>query len=181
MRNKTGSTDLIERLYVLYEQEMYRVCAAIVKDSHAAEDALSESFVKLIRIRDRIGAADSEKTRRLCIKTARNTAIDMYRRRSLESRYFVGLPETEDTDAAVQPDELLSEHGDVKEHVLSRLDVKYKTPVVLYYYEGLSIREVSAVLKISEACVRKRLERARGMIELEIKKQKEGNKHDERA
>ena len=36
-------------------------------------------------------------------------------------------------------------------------------------------------MKISEACVRKRLERARGMIELEIKKQKEGNKHDERA
>ncbi len=91
----------LEMLYRLYEQEMYRVCVAVLGDSFSAEDAVSESFLKLIRIRDSIKKPDSAETRHLCIKTARNTAINMYRKRSRERKYYEGLPDTEMRETSV--------------------------------------------------------------------------------
>jgi RNA polymerase sigma-70 factor (ECF subfamily) len=40
--------------------------------------------------------------------------------------------------------------------------------ILLYYYEGMSIREISLILQTSEANIKKRLSRARQKLKLEI-------------
>ena len=44
---------------------------------------------------------------------------------------------------------------------VSRLQEELKLPVVLYYGEDFSVREIAQVLEISEGAVQKRLARAR--------------------
>ena len=56
-------------------------------------------------------------------------------------------------DPAESPSEQ-AEIGDVKNTLISainRLPEKEKTVVALYYYEGMTLKEISLILKLSEA------------------------------
>ena len=48
------------------------------------------------------------------------------------------------------------------------LKVKYRTVIVLYYYEGYSIREIGRLLGVPPATVGTRLARARGQLKLTL-------------
>lgn len=64
------------------------------------------------------------------------------------------------------PDDLAylpSEESELLGAVLS-LKIKYRLPVHLYYYEGYSIKEISAILSIPEATVGTRLSRGRKIL-----------------
>ena len=48
--------------------------------------------------------------------------------------------------------------------IVNTLPEKYKTIIILHYYDDMKIKDISNVLKISEPAVKKRLERARNLI-----------------
>ena len=48
--------------------------------------------------------------------------------------------------------------------IINILPEKYRTIIILHYYDDMKIKEISNVLKISESAVKKRLERARNLI-----------------
>jgi RNA polymerase sigma-70 factor (ECF subfamily) len=54
--------------------------------------------------------------------------------------------------------------------MIYNLPDKYKTVIILFYYENLDIKEISKVLHLSEAAVKKRLERARNILKEEESK-----------
>ena len=49
LNSNMSDSEKVSLLYTLYEQEMYRICFAILNERYAAEDAVSESFLKLIQ------------------------------------------------------------------------------------------------------------------------------------
>ena len=51
-----------------------------------------------------------------------------------------------------------------KLRLIWNLDVKLKSVVILYYVEGYSVKETAAILNISEAAAKKRLQRAREVL-----------------
>ena len=57
---------------------------------------------------------------------------------------------------------------DTKETISNiwNLEYKLKSVVILYYIEGYSVREVVDMISISEAAVKKRLQRAREKLRL---------------
>ena len=52
--------------------------------------------------------------------------------------------------------------------IVKELPEKYRSVIVLHYYNSLSINEISETLKISSDNVKKRLERARKMIKSKL-------------
>ena len=48
--------------------------------------------------------------------------------------------------------------------IVNTLPEKYKTIIILHYYDDMKIKDISSVLKISESAVKKRLERARDLL-----------------
>lgn len=48
------------------------------------------------------------------------------------------------------------------------LDAKYRVPVYLYYYEGLSVKEIAQVMKTGVSTVQTRLQRAREKLKLTL-------------
>ena len=52
--------------------------------------------------------------------------------------------------------------------VVKTLPEKYKVVIILFYWDSLSIKEIAKVLKVSEDAVKKRLERARKLIKIEM-------------
>ena len=52
--------------------------------------------------------------------------------------------------------------------VVKTLPEKYKVVIILFYWDSLSIKDIAIVLKVSENAVKKRLERARKLIKIEM-------------
>ena len=44
------------------------------------------------------------------------------------------------------------------------LEEKYKTPFLLYYFEGFDIKETASILKLTVSAVKMRLKRGREML-----------------
>lgn len=95
----------IEQLYTIYEQPMYRIAYAILKNEWQAEDAVSDSFEKIIVNISKIGNPRSEKTKRYVISIIKNAAIDQYRKNSKENQRVIAFDERfQNTDSDYESD-----------------------------------------------------------------------------
>ena len=155
--------DVIEALYALYEQKMYYEAYRVLRDEYLAEDAVQEAFLRLIRNRDKLGDCDSLRVRRYVYKTVRCAALDIYRKQKKNRENFCEWDERAEKvcfEESLDTNTLLS--------VLNELPQKYFFVIKCLFFDGLTAKETAAVLKISEACVRKRCERARKLLKEKI-------------
>ena len=154
MQNTNG--DPIGTLYQLYEQPMYFEAYRILHEEYLAEDAVHEAFLRLIRNRGKFTDPQSPQTRSYVFKTVRSAALDLYRKQKNRQQHCLALDET--VENTVISDESAE---NVPGEMLSALPPKYAAVMRCLFIDGLSIRETASVLRISEALVRKRCERAR--------------------
>lgn len=76
----------------------------------------------------------------------------------------------------VQIDENIEFNDEEREVYYSviQLPLKYLTVIYLYYYENLSITEISNILKVKEGTIRSQLSRARNMLKNDLKEEFNG-------
>ena len=166
----------LKKLYELYEQPMYRIAYAVLRNSSLAEDAVSEAFLRMTKRLNRIGEAESPKTRSYVIKVIKSTSIHIYRKN--KQFYIHELPIDEETmqvpDPSANVEEMvLTEDTDEMLSAVSETDRKI---ILLRCSNGLSWREVAGKMSLTESSVRKRFERARKKI-IEMKGEKKyGNR-----
>lgn len=137
---------------------MYFEAYKILHDEFLAEDAVHEAFLKLIRNRNKIADPASSAVRNYVYKTVKSAALDLYRRKKKHRQNLVELDEAAENLCADRQSE------GVSLVLLSQLPPKYASVMRCLFLDGLSIKETSAVLHISEALVRKRCERARKLL-----------------
>ena len=152
----------LEELVNTYETTLYRAALAILGDAHEAEDAVQDAFLRCLE-----KAPDFESpahARAWLLRVAANCAQDLFRApwRKRERP----IEEAERVPAPGQ----VPEPGGVLEAVLS-LPESYRLPVHLFYYEGLSIREIAGVLGKREGAVRTSLTRARALLRDKLKEE----------
>lgn len=172
MHNEKRDSELIAEYYDMYEQKVYRLAYAVLGDVWQAEEAVQETFLKLISCRDTVRRMSESKRTAYITKMAKNIAIDMYRsnKRASESvSAFVGDETSAETlENAVwnhsadsgrdMADEV--EKRQLVKDVLERLSGDDALILQLRIIRQLSVRETSAIMNMSESAVRKRYERA---------------------
>ena len=138
---------------------MYQVAFSVLKDSSGAEDAVHQVFLKLLENGAELDPSDPKVKAYLAI-AAKNTALNMLR----DSRTEPAENIAELADRGIEPQ--TSGTGRIAElqEAISGLPGIYKEAVLLYYYQGYSIKETARITGISPAAVQKRLERARTML-----------------
>ena len=144
----------IEALYMRHHLMLYRVCYSFLKNRADTEDAVSETFIRLIRKQP---AFESEKHETAwLVMTAENICRSMlkhwWRRQKEDIDDFFDLS---------VPDNAKAKR--VLEAVLA-LPPKYKTVVYMYYYEGYSTNEIAEMLKRKPSTVRNDLHDARVLL-----------------
>lgn len=155
----------LERLYRLYEQKMFRIAYSILNQTEQAEDAVSEVFLKLIYRMDQIREPESEETQRYLLRMIKNEAIDGYRRNQRESRYREAVEA--ETEPTVDPFKGWADREDFRWKFragFQKLPPKYQEVIWLRFVKEQSVAETAGLLGISEALVRKRIERARKLL-----------------
>lgn len=156
---------ILEELYRLYEQKMYRLAYSVLRDEGQAEDAVQDAFCKIYEMLDKFKDPESVKTKRFIMKIVKNKAIDQYRRNRREYELMEEVKDETDCFAAndgkirtVIDRELLSQ-------IMNALPDDYKEVIVCRTFYELTVRETADVVGVSEAAVRKRFERAKKMIQ----------------
>jgi RNA polymerase sigma-70 factor, ECF subfamily len=148
-----------------YAATLYRVAYSVLRNSADAEDAVQETFLRVLRHRDML--CDVRDQRVWLVRIVWNVVLD--RKRRAKTR-----PETDDVAelARVLPAAGLSAEeravaAQQHAHVLAcveQLPSKERQVLMLSAFEELNSVEIAAVLGITESSVRSRLFRARNLM-----------------
>jgi RNA polymerase sigma-70 factor, ECF subfamily len=174
-----GDDGAIENLVREHAGLVYRISYAALCSHHEAEDAVQETFVRVLRYSARLAAVSDTKT--WLARIAWRVAVDRSKR--LRRKQEVPLedwarPVEEIASADVSADDALegARVGAALEKLIAALPKKLREPLVLSAIEEMSPREVGAVLGMNEAAVRSRVFRARQILREKLAAQLDARK-----
>ena len=168
-RAAAGEADAMERLLMKAQEAAYRFSRIVCGHQEDAEDVMQDALIKTFR---NVGAIhEPEAFRTWLYRTVRNACLMKRRKRVHEPASYVSLdgapvagqaiPEVPDSSRPADQQLMDSWLGSRLRRALAALDPSLRAIVVPREIEGLSMREVAQILKISEANVKTRLHRAR--------------------
>lgn len=167
-RVKAGHTALYEIIMRRYNQRLYRVARAILRDDAEAEDVMQDAYVRAYQHLDQFARKASFATwlTRIAVNEALSRLklrkrIDQLDESEENGGNFMGLTETApDPEAKASVGEL----SQLLEAALLELPEQYRTVVMLRDIEEMNTSETAAALDLSEENVKVRLHRGRLMI-----------------
>lgn len=159
-----------DTLFQTYQTEALRTAYLICGSRADAEDAVQEAFIKCYQHADQL--RDPEKAKAWLFRTLTRTAwrISARGRREtpVETLYAQNEPAGEDAAAPL----LRADRAQSVRCALGALDEKQRTAVVLYYFNGLSVRETARAMGCLEGTVKSRLfharERMKNLLEVDF-------------
>ncbi|MEA5093637.1 MAG: RNA polymerase sigma factor [Sedimentibacter saalensis] len=167
--------DKFEYIYTNYKYTMLYEAKHILKDEHMAEDAVHESFIKIIQIISKISLENCNKLRRFLVLIVRHKSIDMIRKN--EKAKNVPIDDILDTNVELSDDVLdnvMSIQG-VRRlmEIIAELDDIYRIPLELSILYRYSHKEISEILDLSENLIRIRVFRARQQVKKKYERENE--------
>ena len=144
-------------IYNRHVDTVYRVCFMFLKNPADTEDAVQDTFIKLMNHAGDFESEEHEKA--WLIRTASNRCRDFLRhwwRRNLEldSANEVAAPSEQELDETL-------------EKVLA-LPEKLKTAIYLYYYEGYKTTDIAVMTGKKETTIRGYLHRGRQILKIRL-------------
>ncbi|WP_310605050.1 sigma-70 family RNA polymerase sigma factor [Anaerosporobacter sp.] len=142
------SNNEIEEVLYLYSNMVYKIALTYTKNIQLAEDVFQTTFLKYMESEKEL---DTEEHRKAwLIKVTLNECKRIYR-----SAYFKRTVPLEDIYMAQE------EETDQIFNEVMKLPLKYRKVIHLFYYEELSIKQISSLLEMKESTVTSQLTRAR--------------------
>ncbi len=166
-----GLADIIRE----YRDGLIFYLNGFLNDINAAEDLAQDVFIKLAVDKPRFKERSSFKTWLYAI--GGNEARDALRRKKLVYVPADELPELEDAYADADERLFAQEKKRLLHRCLGRLKSEYHQVLWLYYFEDLSSKEISVVMKRSVHNVETLLYRARKALKREL--EMEGFDHED--
>jgi RNA polymerase sigma-70 factor (ECF subfamily) len=176
-RFKTGDISAFEEILLRHQDKIYNLCRRMLGNSHDAEDATQDVFLKAYQNINKFKPEASLYT--WLFRIAVNTCID-YKREPFFESLFKSSKEgdvfvVDSPTGSPSPDRLYESKqiSDAIQLTLSRLPVKLRAVIVLKEIEGLSYEEIAEVLDVSIGTVKSRISRARDDLKEVLKKFRE--------
>lgn len=159
--------ETLARLVRTHQAALLRLCYLSLRDKELARDAVQETFFKAYEALDQFRGESSEKTWLTSI--ALNTCRDI--RRTNWFRYV---------DRRITPEAIERTVDSPEKNIelsiaVSRLPDKLREVVLLYYYEGMTLDEMSQVLRKAKSTLHLRLKRALDRLHITLEG---GDDHD---
>jgi RNA polymerase sigma factor (sigma-70 family) len=161
VRVRDGDLEALGELYKRHKTQVYRTALAITRNKEAAEDILQEAFLRIYAYADRI-----DETVPLGPWLYRVTVNQAYSWTTRVKRWLHSLQNMFDrwTSSAQWNPEVTAEERErqqIMQQAIDELSPCHRVVIVLYYLEGLSLREIAYVTGVPEGTVKSRLHYAR--------------------
>lgn len=159
LRLRQGDTAALAEIYERYKDRIYRTALAITRDPAAAEDILQECFVRLFTHADRLRT--EEPIGPWLYRVAVNLSADWLSHRQRWFGLVNRLVERWTAPLRVEREVEERELQEKVQNAIRSLPLAQQVVVVLYYLEGLSLKEIAEILEVPEGTVKSRLHYAR--------------------
>lgn len=156
-----------EEAYCRYRNLMYVKAYDILGDSHRAEDAVQEAFLRIAKNFHKVGDVTSTKTKNLFVLITEHVAINMVQREDK----FEGLSE----ESLYQLEKLVSNDVGISQleskviMAILELPTNYRNVLYLQSIYGYSLKETAKLLDISLDAAKQRSSRAHKALKKELK------------
>ena len=148
-----------------YSSMVYRIALTKTKSSHDADDIFQDVFLKLVMNKKPFESEEHRKAWliRVTINCCNSHFVAPWKKNvnSLDDAMLATIPDESSEVHSIE------NQSDVYAQIL-KLPQPMRDVILLFYYEDLSIREISYILHTSEANVKKRLSRARQKLKLQL-------------
>ena len=144
--------DSIESIINTYGDMLFRLCLITLGNSHDAEDAVQETFIRYLQKAPEFKNTEHEKA--WLITVATNKCKDILRFKSKHQQISFDDINEFTTDS----------HGSDIIEALMTLPEKFKTVLILYYVEGYSTEEIARIIKRTKSAVKMRLQKGRHLL-----------------
>jgi RNA polymerase sigma factor (sigma-70 family) len=175
---KNGHKELYELLMRKYNQKLYRIARAIVKDDSDAEDILQDTYLKAY---EKLGQFENRSQFstwliRILINNANSTLNKRKRfdKSAAAEDVYLNKPE----DSFPQTPEFQMSNNELKkilEQAIDNLPETLRGVYIMREVEGLSVAETSECLNITQENVKTRLHRAKTILKDELYKKSKGD------
>lgn len=146
-----------------YRYQLYVIAFAILKNEEDAQDAVCSAILKAYEHIDQL--KNPHKFKAWMITITKNEALRIKRRR-------LELPGDEKIEELLEP---VRDHYNELWDIIQNLPEEYRLVIVLFYYNELSLRDITKVLDIPIGTVKSRLNRGRELLKRALEG-KEGEK-----
>ena len=165
LRCARGDNAARRELYMQYGSRILALCRRYVSDPADAEDLKQDAFVKIFRVIGRFRWTRPGSLYAWMSRVTINMAFDSYGKRRRLARQLVDVEEMEN----VIPDESAYEETasvppEVLAAMIEALPEGYRTVFKLYCIDGLSHKDIAALLGIKEKSSSASLSRARALL-----------------
>ena len=180
-----GDEKAFDELYHAYSKKLYRMAYFITGNHSDSEDILQETFVKCYLHRKELknlGRFESWICQ-ILVRTAWKTE-----KKKKEISYEEILEQEEDSGSrmarqmredlsAVNPLDACLQKESFTElgEMVKQLDIKYRTVILLYYYNDYGTKEIARIMGIFEGTVKSRLSRARTLLHQQMERDANGS------
>jgi len=148
-----------EQVVKKYIDTVYRIAISYTKTPADADDAVQQTFMKLITHKNDF--TDEEHIKRWLIRVCVNECNSMFSsfwRRNVDSLDVMSS----------EPEFVMKENYELYD-AIKKLPPKGRIVIYLFYYEGYSSKDIAEILHINEATVRTRLVNARKLLRAQLK------------
>lgn len=137
---------------------LYRIAFVYLGNPDDTEDVLQDVFVAFLY--NTSGYKSDEHEKAWLIRTTQNKCLNLLKSSTRKTVDIddIPLPNNEDNKDL---------HIDIINRILA-LPPKYKTAVILHYYNDYSVSEIAKILKISKSAVKMRLKRSRELLKIQL-------------
>ncbi len=154
-----GRAHRVEQLVAAFYEPLYRYAYCLSGSPQEAEDLTQETFCQA---QDKLGQLrDETRAKAWLFSILRNAYLHRVRAKKQEPRVpFDAIGEVPERPAAplpeVEPEQL--------QRALGELPEAFRTPIILYYFEEFSYREIAEQMSVPLGTVMSRLARAKGYL-----------------
>ncbi|VTS08330.1 RNA polymerase sigma factor [Tuwongella immobilis] len=157
MEASDGKADLLEWVTSHYAA-LYRYGYRLSGSAADAEDLVQETFCKVQEHQGQL--RDPKRIRNWLFRILRNAYLHRYRAEQLHPA--ISLDQVE--DLAISGESDLAEQRAELQHALNDLAEEWRTPLILYYFEDFSYRDIAEQMDLPIGTVMSRLARAKAYL-----------------
>ena len=161
---KRGNQEAYYELVSLYGNKLLRTSFLMVKDQAEAEDIVQETFIKVFKYIKGFKGESSLYT--WIYRISQNLIKDRFK-----SQIYTVPYEDNEVDFKT-PEEIIINNIDreILKAELDNLNFIYKQVLVLFYFNDLSIKDISQILDEKEGTIKSKLSRGRVMLKEALEK-----------
>ena len=152
----------IEEIFHTYGNLMFHVANKILNNDHDAEDAVQQAMFAIYQNLEKFSEIKCPQSRSFIVTIVERKAIDLYRAKQRNAvvpfeEEFINVPAPSVVDVAVARTDLAK--------AMAMLPTRYRELLFLKFDNGYSEREIAVMCSMTEANVKKTIQRAKKKLE----------------